>query len=450
MAGKPGAPAQPARLRIYVARHRDWVGHRPLRLRHPGFMLTSPNRRVARVAWGVLGYTVLVVLWGAFVRASGAGAGCGDHWPLCNGEVVPTAPALNTMIEFGHRITSALAGFAALGLLAVVWRGTSACTARRAAVASLVFVMVLEGALGAGLVLFEYVAYNPSIARAYWMAAHLTNTFLLMVRPTLTAWWAEATPLPAWSPRRGGWWRRPWRRRYSGRRRSGHGAGSTPFISSAAASTRRQTRWWVAFGHRVLGPDDGVRDAGRPGGWMYATRAPARLARSRPSWRAFIAQMAIGALNVVSGLPIWMQILHLFVTDLDLDRPGRVGVADASAPSHLALVSCACTPSRDGKRIRRASEALLSPRTRPCGCSLLGLSPLPHPGFPYALFSPLTPRWTATGLHVAVSAQTPRVDASDKDVDARVYSLYSPSRAADTAFTQFMSAGAIFFEGFES
>ena len=41
-----------------------------------------------RYAWAVLAYNVLVVLWGAYVRASGSGAGCGSHWPLCNGELL--------------------------------------------------------------------------------------------------------------------------------------------------------------------------------------------------------------------------------------------------------------------------------------------------------------------------------------------------------------------------
>ena len=49
--------------------------------------------KVARFAWAVLAYNVAVILWGAYVRATGSGAGCGNHWPLCNGEIVPRAPA---------------------------------------------------------------------------------------------------------------------------------------------------------------------------------------------------------------------------------------------------------------------------------------------------------------------------------------------------------------------
>src|SRR5690606_41336818 len=36
----------------------------------------------------------VVILQGAVVRATGSGAGCGSHWPTCNGTVVPLNPTL--------------------------------------------------------------------------------------------------------------------------------------------------------------------------------------------------------------------------------------------------------------------------------------------------------------------------------------------------------------------
>src|SRR5262245_40565084 len=48
--------------------------------------------------------------------------------------------------------------------------------------------IITEALIGAGLVLFEYVAENKSMARALWMSAHLINTFLLIAALTLTAW----------------------------------------------------------------------------------------------------------------------------------------------------------------------------------------------------------------------------------------------------------------------
>jgi cytochrome c oxidase assembly protein subunit 15 len=65
----------------------------------------TAQKRFAAYPWFVLAFTIAVVLWGAGVRATGSGAGCGDQWPLCNGGWLPQAPALHTIIEFTHRIT---------------------------------------------------------------------------------------------------------------------------------------------------------------------------------------------------------------------------------------------------------------------------------------------------------------------------------------------------------
>src|SRR5690348_3617167 len=60
-----------------------------------------------------------VILWGAYVRATGAGAGCGQHWPVCNGTVIPRAPSTQTLIEYTHRVTSGLSLLLVIGLY--VW-----------------------------------------------------------------------------------------------------------------------------------------------------------------------------------------------------------------------------------------------------------------------------------------------------------------------------------------
>jgi cytochrome c oxidase assembly protein subunit 15 len=142
--------------------------------------VSSPAGSLARWAWAVLGYNLLVILWGAWVRVSGSGAGCGSHWPLCDGEVIPRAPSAEKLIEFTHRATSGLALLAVVALAVAVFRTRPAGDpARRAAVWTVVF-MLIEAAVGAGLVLFELVADNASMARALFMAVHLANTFLLL------------------------------------------------------------------------------------------------------------------------------------------------------------------------------------------------------------------------------------------------------------------------------
>ncbi len=157
-------------------------------------MIEGVTARLARFAWLTLAYNVVVVVWGAYVRASGSGAGCGSHWPLCNGEVVPRAPRLETLVELSHRLTSGIALLAVVVLLVATWRvRTPGHPARRAAAWSLFF-MLTEAAVGAGLVLFQLVADNASAARAMFMATHLVNTFLLLASLALTAYWLSDEP----------------------------------------------------------------------------------------------------------------------------------------------------------------------------------------------------------------------------------------------------------------
>lgn len=133
---------------------------------------------------------LLVIVWGAFVRASGSGAGCGNHWPLCNGTVVPRVPAVETLIELTHRITSGLALIVVIWLLWLARRSFVPGHRVRWAAWSALVLIVIEALLGAGLVKFELVAQNDSAERAIVLAAHLVNTQFLIAALALTAWWA--------------------------------------------------------------------------------------------------------------------------------------------------------------------------------------------------------------------------------------------------------------------
>jgi cytochrome c oxidase assembly protein subunit 15 len=146
-----------------------------------------PSQALRRFAWGVLAYFIAVILWGSLVRATGAGAGCGDHWPLCNGTVLQHSASTNTMIEFTHRITSGLSFFSAVALLLWTFAGTiRGHLARPAAVASVAFTLV-EAILGALLVKLGLTAQSQSPLRPWYLALHLTNTLLLLAALTLTA-----------------------------------------------------------------------------------------------------------------------------------------------------------------------------------------------------------------------------------------------------------------------
>ena len=276
-----------------------------------------------RYAWGVLAWNLFVVLWGAYVRASGSGAGCGSHWPLCNGEVLPRAPRLETIIEFTHRMTSAVS-LLATGWLAVwsVRRFPRDHRVRRYALLSVVFLFA-EALLGAGLVLFEFVASNASAGRAFYLSLHLVNTQFLVAALALTAWYSRDVAPP------------------NGVRRSPRliaalpaallvsvtGAvtalGDTLFPAASLAEGMRQD---IAAASsfllrlRVLHPALAILAAG------YFVYVAMSVLRSKP--RPLAAQIALaviilaagqlgaGAINLTLLAPVWMQLVHLLLADL--------------------------------------------------------------------------------------------------------------------------------------
>src|ERR1700748_683083 len=146
----------------------------------------TSQKRFAVYAWFVLAFAIAVVLWGAGVRATGSGAGCGDQWPLCNGAWLPRAPALHTAIEFTHRITSGpTLGLLVIGLVVFAFRlFPQRHIVRRLSVAVVLFT-IAESFIGAALVLLGHVGSNSSPNRAYSLAVHLLNTMVLLAAMAL-------------------------------------------------------------------------------------------------------------------------------------------------------------------------------------------------------------------------------------------------------------------------
>jgi cytochrome c oxidase assembly protein subunit 15 len=125
-------------------------------------------------------FTFFVIIWGALVRATHSGAGCGKHWPLCNGEVVPLGAEIETIIEFTHRTTSGLSFVFVLILFFLSRKIFSVRSLTRVSANYALFFMLIEVAIGASLVLFGWVKDNSSGIRAFMVAFHLINSFLLM------------------------------------------------------------------------------------------------------------------------------------------------------------------------------------------------------------------------------------------------------------------------------
>ena len=280
------------------------------------------SRWFTRFAYLVLAYTLLVVLWGAYVRATGSGAGCGSHWPLCNGEVLPRAPEAATRIEFTHRVTSGLSLLLVAALAVWAFRAfPRAGRVRKFALLSGVF-LVIEAVLGAGLVLLEYVAHNASPGRAWYLSAHLVNTQLLLAMLILTAWYSHRAhpPRPANRPRLIA------AALPAALLISVTGAvaalGDTLILGAAAAGAHPADAAAAAGGLvrlRLLHPFIAILAGAfliwaALGAAARERNAVARQARLLVA-ALVLVQWGAGLVNVILKAPVWMQLLHLLVAN---------------------------------------------------------------------------------------------------------------------------------------
>lgn len=305
-----------------------------------------PRKTVsARFAWGVLGYNVLVIAWGAFVRATGSGAGCGKHWPLCNGEVVPRPKSVATLIEVSHRITSGIAALLVLGLvIAALVRLPRGHRSRAGAVWSGVFILG-EVVIGAGLVLFELVAHDASMKRALSMILHLSNTFLLLGALVLTAWWLS--PRSEAREATGGAATHVGSATGDGPPRARHGALLTTLLygglgmflflgASGAIAALGDTLFPSRSLHEGLSSDlspmahaflrlrvfhplialfTGILVLTGANAAKLLRPAPIVVRLAKIVTACFVAQFCAGLLNVVLLAPVWMQLVHLSLAD---------------------------------------------------------------------------------------------------------------------------------------
>ena len=286
-----------------------------------------PSLAIRRFAWVVLAYFIAVILWGTVVRATGSGAGCGDHWPLCNGTVIQHSARTDTMIEFTHRITSGISFFC---VVALAWwtfaRTERGHLARPTVIAAVAFTLV-EAALGAFLVKLGLTAQSRSPLRAPYLALHLANTLLLLAAITLTAHFLS---------RRAGFLRRKIRF-------------VAPFgaVSSIVAILIVGVTGSLAALGDTLFPASTLgqaltQDFSSTSGWLVRWRWThptvafaacvfliwllVRAAQRRAHWDnrglsalvliLLAAQYALGVLDVVLLAPVWLQIVHLLGADL--------------------------------------------------------------------------------------------------------------------------------------
>ena len=274
-----------------------------------------------RFAGATLAYTIFVILFGAIVRITGSGAGCGQHWPTCHGDITHLPRTLSTAIELTHRVTSGLALVAVMGLFVVTVRTEPpGHPARKLALAALAL-MVVEALIGAGLVLLALVGKDGSVARAVVMPLHLVSTYALTSVMTLLVVWRDE---PVRVASRSGEMKLISASALALVVVSALGAvtalGDTLYPPAAASLGTRLAEDHGEGAHflsrlRVLHPVLAVLAAG------FVAHAARRLAsvasnpRLRGAGRAVLAftgaQLAAGVLNVLLSAPGWLQVVHL-------------------------------------------------------------------------------------------------------------------------------------------
>jgi heme A synthase len=286
--------------------------------------LAEKASSVARFAWATLCFNVAVALWGAFVRATGSGAGCGNKWPGCGGRVLGTSAKAQTIIEFTHRITSGAALLMVVILLFWCWRATlKGNWARYSAVLATAF-LANEALLGAALVLLGHVAQDQSAGRILLLCLHFGNTLLLLATLALTATWLHSGS--------GNFTLIQKRTEVSavvvgllamltiGMTGTVAALGDTLFPATSLRVSLLQdfTSDSPALLHlRLLHPVLAVI-AGIYVIWVVLKNASRRMRQSRASTVLIIllfTEIGIGMLNVLLLAPVWLQILHLLVAD---------------------------------------------------------------------------------------------------------------------------------------
>jgi heme a synthase len=292
----------------------------------PGDLSASWWRRPGALqafGWATLAYNVAVILWGAYVRVTGSGAGCGNHWPLCDGVVIPPTQHVQTLIEFTHRVMSGIA----LLTIVCLWIWTRLVLrknrpARYAASAALLLILN-EAALGAMLVLFAGVSQDKSIARAVLLSLHSANTMLLLGAIALTVFWSSKPTCLL-----------PWSRSYAtrivtlllmlivGATGAVAALGDTLFPAASLRTAIAQdfsTGSYYLLRLRIVHPVMVLLTMMSL--WWVVGSVRQLSSRTLKLLAAIVlalipVQVTLGALNVVLLAPAWLQIVHLLVADV--------------------------------------------------------------------------------------------------------------------------------------
>jgi cytochrome c oxidase assembly protein subunit 15 len=278
---------------------------------------TAPaSTALSRYSAVALGFMIVVILEGAVVRATGSGAGCGNHWPLCNGQVIPVHPRVATIIEFVHRQLTTVCTLLVVGLIVFTFRAKPAGHRARRAVVWSGVLLLSEAALGAILVKGGYVEANASNMRVLVQCIHFTNTMLLMAALTLAWWWSrERSPVPAVRRAHPVAWIALAATLLVGATGSVAALADTLFPSPTLLAALQQdfaANAPLLIRMRWLHPAAAIVGLGA----AIALSLLVRAASARWLLTLIAAQFVLGTADVLLLAPTWLQVLHLLGADL--------------------------------------------------------------------------------------------------------------------------------------
>lgn len=278
--------------------------------------------RFVKFVWFVMAYNLAAIAWGAFVRATFSGDGCGSHWPTCGGQIIPDADSLKKMVEFSHRVSTGM--IVPMTVMMVVWSRFAFTAGHQARKASLLaFGMTLfEALIGAGLVLFHLTDRNNSVARAGVMSVHVVSTFVLLSCIAVAAIAAS-----------------------TGRKIEFKGQGAALWLLAPAfigVAVLGVSGAVSALGHTLAPTKDVIAAAANVNSfWMvrlqpmhpylacaiglYVVLVAGLFVHLRPDRNvtvaalalacAYAAELGLGLVNIQLNAPVWLQMTHLVAAD---------------------------------------------------------------------------------------------------------------------------------------
>lgn len=404
-----------------------------------------------KFAWFVLAYNILVIAWGAFVRASFSGDGCGKNWPLCDGQLIPTNASVHRLIEFSHRASSGLVLVLTGAMFIWSFKAFKKGEQGRKASFFSFFFTISEALLGLGLVWFKLVAHDESVFRAVAMSAHLTNTLLLLASVTIAA---ISVPAPGEGLEV--------RLRNQGAALYAIGFGALCIIALGISGAIS------ALGHTVEPSDNVIQAALAPGanylnrlpplhpliavsvgvylllmgGWLIHRR-PSEKVKNMVQWTmiAYVAQLALGLLNIAIRAPIWLQLIHLAAADwlwITFILTAVTALSSGAAERQVDSAALGSTPKpKFGKVLIKQYVALTKPRVISLLLFTTVMAMLAAHDAAHPLPSVWLILWVAIGGYMAAGAANAINMVIDRDIDGTM-----KRTAGRPTVTQDISTGA--------